>query len=311
VLVSCGKTEKESRVKTRGWDNCLTDLAKAVTDKLLALMETHGSRWTQPWVSNGLHRSAISKKPYRGVNAMLTGMAGYQSPFWATYRGWAELGAQVRKGEKSTLIVFWKGLTVKDKETDEEKDILMSRFYPVFNSAQCDNAPTLEAEQRPTIERHEECERLIDASGVSITYGGDRAFYSPKVDRITLPDREQFNDAEAFYGTAFHEIGHATGHESRLNRPLIGRFGDKAYAFEELIAETTSALCCAATGISPEPRADHAQYLNNWLQALRDDKRAIFTAFSKAQAAADFILDQPRPVAPVLRPTARGERLVV
>lgn len=229
---------------------------------------------------------------------MLTGTAGYSSPFWHTYRGWTELGAQVRKNEKATLIVFWKGLTIKDKETDEDKDILMSRFYPIFNSLQCDNAPQFEIKPRSAPERHEECERLIEAAGVPITYGGDRAFYSPSVDRITMPKREQFTSQEGLYGTTFHEIGHATGHESRLNRPLISRFGSEAYAFEELIAECSAAICCAATGITPEPRPDHAQYLNSWIKVLRGDKKAIFTAFSKAQAAADYILDAQQPRTP-------------
>lgn len=271
------------------------DIAEYVTGRLLDLMERHGANWIRPWIGSGLHRNVITKVPYRGVNQPILGTAGYEDPHWGTYKQLAGIGAQVRKGEKATHIVFWKPLNIKDKETGEDKLIWMARDYSVFNVQQCDNAPKIEIVKRSEIERHAECERIIAATGAEIRYGGDRAFYSPTLDQIQLPKSEQFNSREGFYGTGFHEIGHWTGHASRLNRPLIARFGTEAYAFEELIAETTSALCCAATGITPEPRPDHAQYLNNWLKVLRGDKKAIFTAFSKAQAAADFIMDGKAP----------------
>ncbi len=142
-------------------------------------METHGQRRTQPWIGGGLHRNAVTQKPYRGINVMPTGAAGFASPFWATFNQWRDLKAQVRKGEHATLIVFWKPVTVKAKtEEDEDRDILMSRFYPVFNAEQVDNAPPLLIRPRPPLERHEECERLIAATGAEIVFGGDKAYYN-------------------------------------------------------------------------------------------------------------------------------------
>lgn len=283
------------------------DLATQITDKLLALMEQHGTNWRQPWVGQGLQRNAVSKKPYRGVNTVILALTGHASPFFATYKQWSEMGAQVRKGEKATAIFFWKPYAVKDRETEEEKLIMLARTYSVFAADQVDNAPVLEIEQRPEIERHAECDRIITATGAAISYGGDRAAYIPSLDRIIMPTAPQFESRDAFYSTQFHELGHWSGAPSRLDRSLKGRFGDSSYAFEELIAETAAALVCAATGIIPEPRKETAQYLNGWMRGMRDDKQAIVRAFSLAQRAADFILkDEGGPEPEPIRPGGEG-----
>lgn len=217
------------------------------------------------------------------------------------------MGAQVRKGEKATAIFFWKPYAVKDRETEEEKLIMLARTYSVFAADQVDNAPVLEIEQRPEIERHAECDRIITATGAAISYGGDRAAYIPSLDRIIMPTAPQFESRDAFYSTQFHELGHWSGAPSRLDRSLKGRFGDSSYAFEELIAETAAALVCAATGIIPEPRKETAQYLNGWMRGMRDDKQAIVRAFSLAQRAADFILkDEGGPEPEPIRPGGEG-----
>jgi antirestriction protein ArdC len=279
------------------------DLAETISAKLIQLMETHGSNWRQPWTGSGLYRNAVSNKPYRGVNQLIAATSGYDEPWFATYKQWHELGAQVRKGEKATAIFFFKPFNVKDRDTKEEKQIMLARTYSVFNVAQVDNPPALTVTTRPEIERHAECDRIVEATGAAISYGGDRAAYIPSQDRITLPTPKQFESRDAFYGTAFHELSHWAGAEKRLNRDLKGRFGDQSYAFEELIAESASAFILAGIGMVPEPRKETAQYLNSWMKALRDDKKAIVMAFSYAQKAADFILreelaQEPEPTRP-------------
>jgi antirestriction protein ArdC len=281
------------------------DLATQITDRILQLMQTAGANWKQSWVGSGPHINVASKRPYRGINQVILPLMGGGSTIHGTYKQWGELGAQVRKGEKACQIFFFKPHTVKDRETEEEKQIMLARSYSVFGIHQVDNAPEIKIEQRPEIERHAECDRLISECGVPITYGGDRAFYQPSTDTIHLPKPQQFDCREAFYTTAFHEISHSTGHKSRLNRDLKGRFGDPRYSFEELIAESASAMICVAAGIIPEPRRETAQYLNNWMAGLRDDKNAIVRAFAHAQRAADFVLKcdpAPQPARPNLSP---------
>lgn len=275
------------------------DLAQKITDKILLLMETAGTNWKQDWVGGGKHINAVSRKPYRGVNPVILALFGGGSEIHATYKQWTELGAQVRKGEKATHIFFFKPYAIRDRETNEEKQIMLAKSYAVFGLNQVDNAPDINIDKRPEIERHAECERLIAECGVPIIYGSDRAFYSPSTDKISLPAPNQFNRPEAFYSVAFHEISHATGHESRVGRDLKGRFGDAKYSFEELIAECSASMVCVSTGIIPEPRKETAQYINGWMRGLRDDKNAIVRAFSMAQKAADYILkDAPEPARP-------------
>lgn len=271
------------------------DLAQQITDKILKLMLENGSNWRRPWLGNGLAKNVVSKRAYRGINVALLGLAGFSEQWFGTYKQWTEIGAQVRKGEKASHIFFWKKLTVKDRESEDDRQVLMARSYAVFNIAQCDNAPVMTEEVRTPVEQHAECERIIEATGADITYGGDRAAYIPKLDRIIMPKRDQFLTQEALYSTLFHEAAHWTSHKDRLNRELGKRFGDRAYAFEELIGETSAALTCAEAGISPEPRVETAKYLNNWVDSMREDKRIIITVFSKAQTATDYILAPSRP----------------
>jgi antirestriction protein ArdC len=284
------------------------DLAETISAKLIDLMEKHGSNWRQPWTGSGLYRNAVSKKPYRGVNQLIAAMSGYPEPWFATYKQWHDLGAQVRRGEKATAIFFFKPFNVRDKDTEQERQIMLARTYSVFNIAQVDNPPPLEIVTRPEIERHAECDQIIAETGADIRYGGDRAAYIPSQDCVVLPTPQQFESREAFYGTAFHELSHWSGAAKRLNRDLKGRFGDQSYAFEELIAESASAFILAGIGMVPEPRKETAQYLNSWIKTLRDDKRAIVTAFSHAQKAADFILqDEPTQEPEPTRPEGKDE----
>lgn len=279
------------------------DLTTEIADKILRLMEENGSDWRRPWLGDGIAKNVVSKKSYRGINIPILGLSSYSSAYWGTYKQLTELGAQVRKGEKATHIFFWKELNVRDRETEDDKRILMARSYAVFNLDQCDNAPAIKTEIRTPIERHAEFDRIIDATGAKITYGGDRAAYIPSQDRIIMPKPEQFTSTEGYCSTLAHEVSHWTAHPTRLNRELGKRFGDKAYGLEELIAETSAALTCIAAGITVEPRAETAKYVNNWVEAIREDKKIILTVFSKAQRATDFILrEQPAPTAEPTRP---------
>jgi len=253
----------------------------------------------------------VTGKPYRGVNTVVlwaTAQAeGYPGAVWATYRQWAELGAQVRKGEQSSPVVFWKvngpdegedgstgagcegGGAAGEDGADGRQPRVFARGYSVFNAAQVDGyaAPALPALPEP--ERIGHAEAFFAALGADIRHGGSRACYVPSLDQIRMPPFPVFRDAVAYYATLAHEATHLTGHPSRCNRDLRGRFGEEAYAAEKLVAELGAAFICADLALTPEPRQDHAAYVASWLRVLRGDKRAIFTAAAKAQAAADWM----------------------
>jgi antirestriction protein ArdC len=285
----------------------LMDVYAIVTEKIVNLLESGIVPWRKPWTSTGLPRNLVSKKPYKGVNYFLLSATKYLSPFWLTYRQAAELGGHVRKGEESTIVIFWKVEDSKpsneDLEVEETNDKnrrrFLFRFYRVFNLEQCE-LPQAVLDKLPKIETHEHdpieaAERII--AGIpnppEIQYASSRAFYSPITDRITLPPRELFSSAEEFYATLNHEESHAVGHPKRLNRKSIAEaasFGSPVYAAEELIAELSAAYLCAEAGISPAVIENEAAYLQGWLAKLRSDKRLIVIAAAKAQKAADYIL---------------------
>jgi len=259
-------------------------------------METHGTDWTRPWATSGGGgpRNIVSNAYYRGINILLLGLSAHQQDFdthyWATYRQWKMKGGMVRKGQKGTMGVFYKNRTIG--EGDEERTIPVMKHFFLFNLDQVDDIEIEQPEPLPEPERIEIVEEFISDSGANIIQGGNRACYSPVSDKIRIPEIGAFGDAEAYYSTLFHELSHWTGHKSRLNRAdgMQSRFGYSAYAIEELVAEISSAFLSISLGVSHEPRADHAKYLNSWLQVLKDDMRAFTNAASKAQAAADYLV---------------------
>lgn len=281
------------------------DIHQHITDQIIAAIERGAGEFRLPW-----HRSAgnimrpgniASKKPYRGVNILTLWATadekGYAAGLWGTYRQWAEAGAQVRKGEKAAYIVFYKEITVaSDDDSDEADTRLFAQATPVFAAEQVDGYAALVIEtSAAVITPIEQAEAFVANTGATIHHGGNRAFYRPSTDSIQLPPREAFigtatsTAAEAYYSTLLHELTHFTSHETRCNRQLGKRFGDDAYAIEELIAELGAAFLCAELGITSEPRADHAQYLDHWLGVMKADKKAIFTAASKASEATAFL----------------------
>lgn len=283
-----------------------TDLYQRVTDQIIAKLETGVRPWVRPWKASHAEGRftrplRVTGEPYQGINVlMLWGAAtdrGYTAPTWMTYRQASELGAQVRKGETASLVVYASKLTRTgenaDTGEDETRQIPFLKSYMVFNVEQIDGlperfiAPALP--RLPTVERIDRAERFIAAMGAAIRHGGDKACYRPGLDIVQMPPIEAFRDAESYYSTLTHELTHWTGHPARLDRSFGKRFADKAYAAEELVAEMGAAFLCADLDLSPEPRDDHADYLGHWLGILKADKRAIFTAASHAQRAADYL----------------------
>jgi antirestriction protein ArdC len=284
------------------------DLYERVTGQIIAAIETGVCAWRMPWhiieAAAFCPVNAESRRSYRGVNVLSLWVAAeanqYPSGFWATYRQWQALGAQVRKGGKSTLVVLWKA---KDESHDSETETegeqeqpgprrgrrLLARGYSVFNAAQVDGWTPPALPVRSKAERLENAERFFSALRADLRFGGAQAFYHRAGDYIQIPRFEAFREPGAYYVTLAHEATHWTGHPSRLARDLSGRFGSNAYAAEELIAELGAAFLCAQLGIASEPRPDHAAYLESWLRVLKQDTRALFTAASKAQAAADWM----------------------
>jgi antirestriction protein ArdC len=256
-----------------------------------------------PWHTSGHFAfspiNVTSKKPYRGINTVCLWAAaqakGYERGEWATYAQWQERKAQVRKGEKATLVVFWKFASDTSESQDDGSDagrgsrLLFTRGYSVFNAAQVDGYnPPIDAEA-PMPERIAHAEGFFANIAADLRHGGNQAFYSPATDHIQMPPFAAFREGIAYYSVLAHEHTHWTANTSRCDRQLGKRFGDNAYAAEELIAELGAAFTCAHLGLSTEPRADHAQYLASWLKVLKADKRAIFTAASKAQQACDWM----------------------
>lgn len=269
------------------------DINQHVADILLRMMEEHGTDWTKPWIDNASgHHNAKSKRMYSGMNVFILSVRmadeGWSQPCWGTYKMWSDLGCTVKKGSKSTIITQPK--LVKIEKDGEERSFTTFRGLPVFNLAQVDGDFEMpKAEELEGFEDQLEAEALIAQSKASVAHVGTRAFYSPSTDSITLPPKDVFKSAEGYYGTALHELVHWSGHESRLNRDFSGRFGDESYAFEELVAEAGAAMLCVRTGVTAEPRPDHAKYLNSWQKVLKTKPKAAVDAFKLASKASNYI----------------------
>ena len=285
------------------------DIYAIVTEKIINLLEQGVVPWRRPWTATGLPRNLVSKKPYRGINHFLLSASKYVSPFWLTIRQANELGGHVRKGEESSVVVFWKVDDVKDhaEGADHEQSEpkcrrrFLLRYYRLWNLEQCE-LPQALLDKLPKIETHEHdpieaAEKIITEmpNPPEIQYAGSKAFYSSITDRITLPPRELFVSAEEFYATALHETVHSTGSQKRLARESIleaAPFGSQTYSAEELVAEMGAAYLCAEAGISNVVLANQAAYVAGWLKKLRDDRKLLIHAAAQAQRAADYVLNR-------------------
>lgn len=253
--------------------------------------------WKKPWANGTIATNAVTGNQYRGGNLFALWMFGsrYQSGLWATYRQWASLDAQVRKGERGTTLIKWNTLRCKTHSPEESCPTgkcgrMFPNVFTVFNAGQVDGFTPSELTAN-TESRIADAEAFVAATGADIRHTAEgMAYYTRQLDTITLPHFETFFSAEAYYATAAHELTHWTGHESRLNRDLSGKWQDDAYAAEELVAELGSAMLCAHLGLSEHPRPDHAQYLQQWVRRLKGDHRLLWSAMTQAQKAVDYLL---------------------
>ena len=278
--------------------------AARITQEIIARLEAGTKPWIQPWrgvpVSRPLRACGI---PYRGMNVfwlwMVADMSGYTSPYWMTYNQAKGLGAQVRKGEKSTIAIFYKSYTKEveapgtGEKSDEARRVL--KAYPVFNANQVEGLPEryYPAASLDLVEpegREAEFDTFFGAIPVTLRQQGGEAYYEPGADRITMPPAHLFTGFDQYYATLGHELSHWTGHPSRLARDLKNRFGTAAYAAEELIAELSSAMLGAELGLPVTHLDSHASYIEHWLKLLRQDDRAILTAAAKAEEASSLLL---------------------
>ena len=274
-----------------------------VTERIEELLNQGVIPWQKPWKpGTGEFRNLISKKPYRGINVFLLSAMGYDSPFWLTFNQAKQIGAKVKKGEKGSAVIFWKWI-LKNQEKEngetEKVKIPMLRYYTVFNVEQCEGIP---AEKIPALDEIEEEENTpIEVAAAlienmphrpTIEHGGNKACYSPMLDRVRMPEFEQFDTAEFYYNVMFHELAHSTGHPTRLDRKEVvnvNPFGSEDYSKEELVAEMTAAFLCGATGIEQTTINNSAAYIQSWLKKLKNDRKLIVLAAAAAQKAADFI----------------------
>lgn len=271
------------------------DVYAEVTARIITELEKGAAPWIKPWkAGSSPDHNLISKKPYQGINRILLAVSsmanGYNSPTWATYKQFTECGHQVQKGEKATHIVFFKPVPGKvNAETGEtESSYCVIRSYSVFNADQTSMPKPEPVTDVPAFNPLPECEQFMARTGASISHGGDTACYIPSQDRIQLPHKTAFDLPSSYYATAFHELVHWSGADHRLDRKLnTGRFGDPAYAFEELVAEIGAAFLCTDHAITGELR--HAGYIGHWLKACKEDSKAIFKASALAQKAANYL----------------------
>lgn len=277
-----------------------------VTNKIMEMLSEGHIPWKKPWKSTGGPRNLVSKRHYNGINQFLLNCSPYSSPFWLTYKQCSDKGGHIRKGERSSIVCFWKWInTTSNTPTSEEseqgtssaiKKIPLLRYYQVFNLDQTEGithpTPVTIINPFSPIER---AEQIVEGmqNRPDINHKGNQASYSPALDRVTMPPREDFTSSEGYYGCLFHEISHSTGHISRLGRKGItepSHFGSHNYSQEELVAEFSSSMLCAHAGIEQQTITNSAAYIQNWLIALKNDKKLAIIAASQATKAANYII---------------------
>lgn len=274
------------------------DIYRRVTDTVLESLKKGVVPWRKPWDTSALLPvNADSSRPYRGVNAFLLSLSPYQDHRWLTFRQVQARGGAVRKGERATMVVFWKQWEPKADKEGKTKKVPLLRHYNVFNAEQCEGLDLPELYRPERLGEHARIERaeLLVRSmpdPPQIVQNGTAAWYRPSDDLVTVPPLDRFVSADAFYATLFHELGHATGHPDRLARSGVTgsvRFGSGEYGREELVAEMTSAFCCAVLSLDNSLLGSSASYIQGWLSALKADPKAVVVAAAQAQRAADYV----------------------
>lgn len=284
------------------------EIYRTVTDRIVAAVEACPGDPVMPWQRGGfravLPRNAVTGNDYRGINILslwVTALErGYTAGLFATYKQWASIGAQVRKGESAAPIVFYRELEIArdrtgDAQNDETETVRMARGYWVFAAEQVDGFAAHDALPTDPIARIAAADAYVTATGARVIVGGSTACYRPATDTIHMPDEARFLDgdgrtrSEAYYAVLGHELVHWSGAEARLKRALDARFGDDAYAMEECVAEIGAAFLCAHFDIAQAPHPDHARYVHHWLKVMKSDARAVFAAAARAQEAVTYL----------------------
>ena len=284
-----------------------SEYRKAVTERLIGMLESGTAPWQKPWdaVSAAMNRPHnFNGRPYHGVNALMLWCTaidkGYEDPRWLTFKQVNKLGGHVNKGEKAQIVEYWQWeKEVENPETGEKEKVPLEhpKVYraAVFNADQCTGLPKLrrQAQKWSPVER---AENIIAANGVPVTHNTDgSAFYSPGGDFICLPPRESFATVDAYYSTLLHEVGHSTGHPTRLNREFGGQFGSEGYAREELRAELASTFLCGELGIATTGSDEqHAAYVKSWVSALKNDYNEIFRAAADAEKICNYLYEREK-----------------
>ena len=275
-----------------------------IKSKILELMKTEGADWTRSWIQKERPINFLTRKNYRGLNWAWLSFTDFKSNEWGTFKQWNSKGYKIKKGSKASFVVFCemkkkKADWLKGKEletynaTGDLPYYFFWRVYNVFNADQIEGYEAPKVDNKHTTELTEEdvanIEAFIADCGPKIETFGDQPYYAPLSDYIAMPDKETFFTDTAYYSTLLHELTHWTGHKSRLNRDQSGSFGSEDYAKEELVAEIGSAFLCQMQGVEKTVRADHAQYLNNWMTMISENDNALSSAFSQAQKAVDYL----------------------
>ena len=275
------------------------DVYELVTNRVIELLESNTVPWRKPWTDRGLPKNLITKRPYRGINLMLLNSLDFEHSLFITFKQLKTIGGSVKKGEKGYFVVFTKMLeedVVKDGKTEKKKHSML-RYYKVFNISQCRDIPDAFI-PKDLYENTEitDCTSVIDCmpNPPRIVHKKQEAFYVPSEDYINIPKLKSFKEIGEYYGTLFHELIHATGHQTRLNRKEVMEnptFGTEPYSLEELVAEIGSCYLKSFTGLDITDMSNNAAYIKGWLAVLKDDKRFILKASSKSQQAVEYILN--------------------
>jgi antirestriction protein ArdC len=318
-----GNSSSSSRGRaSRGKGGGNDEVRQAVTDRMVAALEAGVVPWQKPWIPGGRPRSLSTGRHYQGINTWLLAMTsmerGYTSPWWGTFRQIQELGGNVKKGQNqaegtgSTKITLWRSFVPKDAEPDpitgKVREVVMARMIPVFNAHQCENLPDKyypqpDAEPQSIAEPQAVLDSYIGSANAAALEHDvlGQAYYNPATDEIHMPPMKGHKSPEHYYSTAFHEVSHSTGHESRLNRPGVAEntaentFGQHGYGVEELAAQMGASFLLAETGIDTDEVMDNsAAYLGSWIKTIKEDNKIVIAAASQAQAIADHVLEPAR-----------------
>ncbi|MBA4409720.1 MAG: hypothetical protein C0397_09905 [Odoribacter sp.] len=278
------------------------DIYEIVTQKIIDLLESDVVPWKIPWkTANGIPRNLVTQRPYHGINFWLLLCRKDSLPFYLTFEQAKSLGGAIRKGEKSTMVVFWKLLKYEDKAL-EEKITPLLRYYHVFNISQTEG---IDAKKIPPTEAFDhdfnpvaEAESLITkwTDCPMIKQGSDSAYYDPHFDMVCIPEPRTFFDDQQYYSTLFHELVHSTGHNRRLGRHeriKNHKFGSQDYSQEELVAEMGAAYLCGLTDIQQQTIENNVAYIKSWIRTFKSDSKVLVMAAVQAQKAVDYILQIP------------------